>query len=441
MLQRIVTEKYRNLDLSRAIDLSNIDIFVGSNGSGKTNLIDLITFIRDALTLPDSEAMGISKLEKAYFRSRKDFLDKWMRQDRRGMIRLEFYFDYPELHDRFSSEPKKLLLLSLVLFIDTKGNPHLSYESLASISENLLLTDQHSFYYQCSDHYNDLQSSPDKKGEVFVFTDNQKKTLEPVSLSKIPSDRLLLESITSVLETTDIAPSKAPIYAIRRFLIERISSWHFYNANVMNIQAIREAEPKAGQSDIYVSPSGENLALVLHNLINDSIDFEEEINRAAKAIRPDSQKIRTALTGLLSLTVQWKVSGIAEPFRLDELSDGTVRMLCWATILRSHKLPSLIVIEGPEVGIHPAWLKVLAEWIKLASERTQVIITTHSPDLLDCFTDRLENVYVFNQKQGDPHHFVIDKLSRDRFQSLLDEGWELGDIYRVGDPTLGGWPW
>jgi recombinational DNA repair ATPase RecF len=105
MLQQIFTEKYRNLDLSRAIDLSNINIFVGSNGSGKTNLIDLITFIRDALTLPDSEAMGISKLEKAYFRSHKDFLDKWMRQDKRGMIRFEFYFDYPELHDRFSSEP------------------------------------------------------------------------------------------------------------------------------------------------------------------------------------------------------------------------------------------------------------------------------------------------------------------------------------------------
>jgi predicted ATPase len=46
---------------------------------------------------------------------------------------------------------------------------------------------------------------------------------------------------------------------------------------------------------------------------------------------------------------------------------------------RSHKLPSLIVIEEPEVGLHPDWLKVLAEWIKLASERTQVIITTHSP--------------------------------------------------------------
>ncbi len=209
MLQKLKTQNYRNIHIFNDMFLDKLNIFIGSNGSGKTNLIDLITFIRDALTLPDSEAMGISKLDKAYFRSRKDFLDKWMRQDKRGMIRFEFYFDYPELHDRFSSEPKKLLLLSLVLFIDTKGNPHLSYESLASISENLLLTDQHFFYYQCFDHYNDLQNPPDKEGEVFVFTDNQKKNLEPVNISKIPSDRLLLESITSVLETTDIAPSKA----------------------------------------------------------------------------------------------------------------------------------------------------------------------------------------------------------------------------------------
>jgi len=439
MFIKIFIEKYRNLDLVEGIDLDRLNIFIGSNGSGKTNLIDLTIFLHDALTLPDSDAIGTSKLEKAYFRSRKDFLDKWMRREKRGLIKFGFSFNYSDSHPRFTDDSNQLLTLEL--FIDSSGKPNLRYESLAATNNKLALNDKSFFYYKGFDHYKDFENSPDKEGEVSVFIDDQKRNLESIAITKIPSDRLLLESITSVMETTDIAPSKAPIYAVRRFLIDRISSWHFYNANEMNIQGIRKSEPKLGQGDIFVSPSGENLALVLHNLINDSIEFEEEINRAAKAIRPDSQKIRTALTGLLSLTVQWKISGIPEPFRLDELSDGTVRMLCWATILRSHKLPSLLVIEEPEVGIHPAWLKVLAEWIKLAAERTQVIITTHSPDLLDCFTDRLENVYVFNQKQGDPHHFVIDKLSRDRFQSLLDEGWELGDVYRVGDPTLGGWPW
>jgi predicted ATPase len=422
MLQRIVSQKYRNLDITSGINLYDLNIFIGENGAGKTNLIDLIVFIRNALVIQNDETSDISKLEKAFFQSRKEFLDKTILPP--STLVFEIRFRHPE-------SIIKSLVLNLRLVIRPNNKFDLLDESLYETnSENDDIF-----------HYYDGLSQPYGQALVSVFENYTKDSFKNQVIEKVPPNRLLLESITSLLETVDIVPSKTPIYEIRRFLIEQFSKWQFYNANAMNIKSIREAEPKVGQSDIYVSPSGENLALVLHNLINDSIDFEEEINRAAKAIRPDSQKIRTALTGLLSLTVQWKVSGIAEPFRLDELSDGTVRMLCWATILRSHKLPSLIVIEEPEVGIHPAWLKVLAEWIKLASERTQVIITTHSPDLLDCFTDRLENVYVFNQKQGDPHHFVIDRLSRDRFQSLLDEGWELGDIYRVGDPTLGGWPW
>ena len=422
MLQRIVSQKYRNLDITSGINLYDLNIFIGENGAGKTNLIDLIVFIRNALVIQNDETSDISKLEKAFFQSRKEFLDKTILPP--STLVFEISFRHPE-------SIIKSLVLNLRLVIRPNNKFDLLDESLYETnSENDDIF-----------HYYDGISQPYGQALVSVFENYTKDSFKNQVIEKVPPNRLLLESITSLLETVDIVPSKTPIYEIRRFLIEQFSKWQFYNANAMNIKSIREAEPKVGQSDIYVSPSGENLALVLHNLINDSIDFEEEINRAAKAIRPDSQKIRTALTGLLSLTVQWKVSGIAEPFRLDELSDGTVRMLCWATILRSHKLPSLIVIEEPEVGIHPAWLKVLAEWIKLASERTQVIITTHSPDLLDCFTDRLENVYVFNQKQGDPHHFVIDRLSRDRFQSLLDEGWELGDIYRVGDPTLGGWPW
>ena len=422
MLQRIVSQKYRNLDITSGINLYDLNIFIGENGAGKTNLIDLIVFIRNALVIQNDETSDISKLEKAFFQSRKEFLDKTILPP--STLVFEISFRHPE-------SIIKSLVLNLRLVIRPNNKFDLLDESLYETnSENDDIF-----------HYYDGISQPYGQALVSVFENYTKDSFKNQVIEKVPPNRLLLESITSLLETVDIVPSKTPIYEIRRFLIEQFSKWQFYNANAMNIKSIREAEPKVGQSDIYVSPSGENLALVLHNLINDSIDFEEEINRAAKAIRPDSQKIRTALTGLLSLTVQWKVSGIAEPFRLDELSDGTVRMLCWATILRSHKLPSLIVIEEPEVGIHPAWLKVLAEWIKLASERTQVIITTHSPDLLDCFTDRLENVYVFNQKQDDPHHFVIDRLSRDRFQSLLDEGWELGDIYRVGDPTLGGWPW
>jgi ABC-type multidrug transport system ATPase subunit len=127
------------------------------------------------------------------------------------------------------------------------------------------------------------------------------------------------------------------------------------------------------------------------------------------------------------------------------MSDGTVRMLCWAVLLHSPQLPALIAIDEPEVGIHVAWLPILAAWIKEAARRTQVIISTHSPDLLDHFTDQLDSndskLYVFQSDPKSKNHFVVNQLMKTAVSTQLNEGWQVGDLYRVGDPSVGGWPW
>ncbi len=109
--------------------------------------------------------------------------------------------------------------------------------------------------------------------------------------------------------------------------------------------------------------------------------------------------------------------------------------------MHSPELPSLLVIDEPELGIHVAWMQTLAEWIKQASTRTQVIVSTHSPDLLDHFTDQVENVFVFQPTDGDKSHFEVKPLSPQDVAEGIKEGWQLGDLYRVGDPSIGGWPW
>lgn len=96
----------------------------------------------------------------------------------------------------------------------------------------------------------------------------------------------------------------------------------------MDFNLIRMAEPKIGGSDIYLSLSGDNLPLVLDNLIQQYIDFEESINQAMKAILPKSRRLRPIRSGRLSLTVEWYFHDIKEAFYLNEMSDGTVRMLC-----------------------------------------------------------------------------------------------------------------
>jgi predicted ATPase len=116
-------------------------------------------------------------------------------------------------------------------------------------------------------------------------------------------------------------------------------------------------------------------------------------------------------------------------------------MLCWAIILLSPKLPQLLVIEEPEIGIHPAWLKVLASWIKRAASRTQVIISTHHPDLLDHLTDQLEHILVMEESSSERHRFFGHRINQAGLSDALSEGWLLGDLYRVGEPRIGGWPW
>jgi hypothetical protein len=260
-------------------------------------------------------------------------------------------------------------------------------------------------------------------------------------LLDVPVNQLTLVTIPELLEKSKSPPEKTPIYQIRRQLIETISQWRFYNANDMNLQEIRFSEPKIGPTEQFLAPSGQNLPRVLHNLMQESLDFEDEMNLAMKAIFPTTRRIRVVHSGRLSLTIEWHVEGIKKPFYLNEMSDGTVRMLCWATILHAPILPSLLVIDEPEMGIHVAWMGILAEWIKKASRRTQVIICTHSPDLLDHFTDQVEKVAVFELAGQDKSHFVVQSLSKEKVAEWLEEGWELGDLYRVGNPSVGGWPW
>lgn len=300
-------------------------------------------------------------------------------------------------------------------------------ESLHTYTENPF------YFYRC--HH-----KKSGEGVISFYTGEEHRTRFEL-LPAIPVDELTLMVIPQLLEISEFPAENAPIYRVRREILQFVSAWRFYNANNMDVSGIRLAEPKIGQSDKYLSPSGENLSVVLHNLISESLDFEERINNAMKVILPMTRRIRAIPSGRLSLTVEWHMNGISEPFYLNEMSDGTVRMLCWAVILHSPVLPPLLVIDEPEIGIHVAWMPILSEWIKEASRKSQIIICTHSPDLLDHFTDRFQDILVFEPKGRDRTHSVLNTLSQEKVDAWLEEGWKLGDLYRVGDPSVGGCPW
>jgi predicted ATPase len=429
----INTQNYRNL--KGQLNLKNLSIFIGSNGSGKSNLISCLKFLKDCITPEYNESRGVSSFENAVsLFGGESILDNTIESP----ASVNFCYGFSGLSE-LSNNPQDSVVLDLKIYVD-KNKIFIKEESLyrpdTRVDDEQNRKQKPFYYYQF--HHQEVG-----KGVISVYDDSTQKT-HFEHLSEISNISLGLDIIPRLLENAYLyhlyheKTTVFKVYKVRREIIETISQWQFYNANNMNLQAIKSAEHKMGSSDIYLSSSGHNLPTVIANLSKD-INFDDRLNEAIRAILPRTRKIRTVPSGRLSLILEWWLEDQNQALYLDSMSDGTVRMLCWATILHSPYLPTLLVIDEPELGLHVAWMRILAEWIKNAAQKTQIIITTHSPDLLDNFTDCLENVLCFHVE--DNQHFSLKNLSSPSLQSQLEQGWELGDLYRVGDPSVGGWPW
>ena len=421
----IKTRNYKNISMGdNGVDFENLNVFIGSNGSGKSNLINIFRFLRDSIEDVSAEDRGVTSFDDAVSALGGERMLDFTLQ-RPANVEFLFKFSPTDINPKGGA-------LDIHLFIQKIGKVFNNYEVLYD-TVSIPGRAEPFYYYKC----HDIKSGT---GVFSLYKDKSKNTAHFESLPDVPTNRLALAHISRMLEESTHPPEITPVYKFRRELVDAISKWRFYNANDMNLYAIRHAEPKIGSSDLYLSTSGENLSLVLFNLIQEDLQFEEHIENAIKAILPNTKRVRAGHSGRLSLTVEWYFENMGKtPFYLNEMSDGTVRMLCWAIILHSPFLPPLLSIDEPEIGLHPAWMPILAEWIKRASQKTQIFISTHSADLLDHFTDCLDNVYCFSTKNES--HFEIKKLPKNELQPKLDEGWQLGDLYRVGDPSVGGWPW
>lgn len=423
ILNMVKTKKYKNLSMENGIALSHLNILIGPNGSGKSNFINILEFLKNSAISTTDESRSSSQFENAV-----SLLGGTKILNKSNGFPQTVNFAY---HFSPTSDFEKGLKLDLSLFAGAK-------DSKITISEDNLsdaiVTRKSPFYYY---KFHDIKTGT---GVVSVWNDTSEQSSHFERVENVPNNSLGLGIVHDLLEKSENPPQRTPVYKVRRLVLDYIKRWHFYNANHMNLDTIRTSEPKIGSSDIFLAPSGNNLAIVIENLIQQNIDFEDSLNYAMKSILPITRRLRPVRTGLMTVNMEWHFEGLSDCFYLNEMSDGTVRMLCWATVLLSPNPPSLLVIDEPELGIHAAWLPVLAEWIKRASEKTQVIITTHSPDLLDYFTDCLQNVFRFSA-ENNRMNFSITPLSHEMLAERLREGWKLGDLYRTGDPSVGGWPW
>jgi len=117
-----------------------------------------------------------------------------------------------------------------------------------------------------------------------------------------------------------------------------------------------------------------------------------------------------------NIRLGWKEYDKDFEFSADQLSDGTLRAIALTTLLLQPNLPNLICIDEPELGLHPNAINVLADLLKKASTKAQIIVSTQSPALIDNF--EMENIIVSDRINGSSQ---FRRLQEKEYENWLEE--------------------
>ena len=185
-----------------------------------------------------------------------------------------------------------------------------------------------------------------------------------------------------------------------------------------------------GRSD-YLESDCSNLGMVLNRIRRDPVQKEQLIERL-NDLYPGIKDVDVSIEGG---TVQVFLTEGKYAMPATRLSDGTLRYLCLLAILLHPTPPPLICIEEPELGLHPDVMPAIGKLLKQASERTQLIVTTHSDELVDSLSDSPEDVVVCEKHDGCT---TFNRLDGDQLKVWLED-YQLGTLWRRGD--IGGNRW
>jgi len=220
-------------------------------------------------------------------------------------------------------------------------------------------------------------------------------------------------------------------YAVLNYLQEQYASIQMYRDWSFGPHAqLRKPGRPDDRSDT-LGRSGLNLAAVAASM---SGSLKKKVITGMQVLYSDvcDLHVRPAQAGMLQLYLE-EANEVEIP--ASRLSDGTLRYLALLLILLNPKPDPMTIIEEPEMGLHPDVIPQVARLLKEASERTQLVVTTHSRALVDCLGDDPESVIVCEKHDGES---VFERLDGERMKVWLEK-YSLGDLWSKGE--LGGNRW
>jgi predicted ATPase len=208
-----------------------------------------------------------------------------------------------------------------------------------------------------------------------------------------------------------------------------IESWSIFH-DVTFRQGSLARKPAGLQFAKRLNPDGTNFVPVLHTLYTGSREFRDAIDEGMSAgfgSEYDSLVFQPASAQQIQLAIQWRSS--RDPHSGVELSDGTLQFLFLIAVLSMPEPPPLLALDEPECGLHPSMLPIIAEYANSASDKTQVVLTSHSPSFIDAFSDLEPTVTVCHWESG---HSTLHVLHPEALSVWLNR-YRLGELFSRGD--------
>ena len=179
---------------------------------------------------------------------------------------------------------------------------------------------------------------------------------------------------------------------------------------------------------------GGNLAAVLHRLERDDIKRFELICRHVGRVLPAFDRFQIE-ERYGRVFLRWKAKGMEKTFGAHLTSDGSLRFFALVTLLNlpPEMLPDVLLLDEPELGLHPAAIALIGGMIKALAEERQIIVATQSPLLVDSFG--LDEIFVLDLHDG---RTEFRKLTPDDYRVWLDDNFTPGELWQKN--LLGGRP-
>ncbi len=359
-LNKLTIKGFKSIKSLEDFRLMNLNVLIGGNGAGKSNFIDFFRMLHAMMGLPLPDLSSAGL--QAYVAD--------------GGGSDDFLFGGPKITKQVEVE---------MLF----GPNGYRFKLVPTINETFLVND-----------------------EARLYTGGTAGWWEIGSGNATPE---LLKEIND--------PGAVGGRSVASYIYESISSWKVYHFHDTGKFAPMRRSETIDDAD-YLRFDAANIAPFLFSLREDKTDVYQRIVETIRLVTPFFDDFILKPDKNEKVRLLWRQKGSDYPLKPYHLSDGSIRFICLTTALLQPDPPSTIIIDEPELGLHPYAIEILAELFKAVSERMQVIVSTQSPALVDCFDP--QDVITVDRRNGAS---VFARLDQGEFSSWLED-YTLGDLWR-----------